>query len=55
MSALLDHARALAGREAALPGASLPWLAALRREALAALLARGIPGRRDEEWRWTDV
>ncbi len=55
MSALLDHARALAAGETALPDATPPWLAALRREALAVVLERGFPTRRDENWRWTDV
>src|SRR3569833_4364136 len=32
--------------ESALAGASLPWLRALRREAIAAFVARGFPGAR---------
>jgi Fe-S cluster assembly protein SufD len=30
------------------------WLAAARGEALARLTAMGLPGRRDEYWRYTD-
>ena len=41
--------------ERELPGAELPWLAALRREAAAQLRERGFPTRRDEDWRYTDL
>ena len=37
----------------ALPGADLPWLDALRREALAAFLHDGFPSTRDEMWKYT--
>src|SRR3569832_1563456 len=36
--------------ESALAGASLPWLRAQRREAIAAFVARGFPNARDEDW-----
>ena len=43
--------------EARLAGLSLPqggWSAAARAEALARLRAQGMPGKRDEYWRYTD-
>ena len=39
----------------ALPGSSLPWLAALRSEALEKFSAQGFPSPREEEWRYTNV
>ncbi|WP_149586738.1 Fe-S cluster assembly protein SufD [Tabrizicola flagellatus] len=46
---------ALAARLAALPAVEgKGWLAAARSEALARLSAMGLPGRRDEYWRYTD-
>lgn len=39
----------------ALPGQSLPWLRAVRAEAQAAFAATGLPGLRDEEWKYTSV
>ncbi len=39
----------------ALPGQSLPWLQALRAEALAQFSAQGFPSPREEEWRYTNV
>ncbi len=39
----------------ALPGQSLPWLQALRAEALAQFTAHGFPSPREEEWRYTNV
>ncbi len=39
----------------ALPGQSLPWLKALRAEALAEFSAHGFPSPREEEWRYTNV
>ncbi len=39
----------------ALPGAGTPWLAQLRRDALARFAERGIPTRRDEEWKYTSL
>jgi Fe-S cluster assembly protein SufD len=46
---------ALAARTAALaPAAGAGWLGAARAEAAARLAALGLPGRRDEYWRYTD-
>jgi Fe-S cluster assembly protein SufD len=39
----------------ALPGAATPWLARLRRDALARFAAAGVPTRRDEEWKYTSL
>jgi len=39
----------------ALPGQSLPWLQALRTQALAQFSAHGFPSPREEEWRYTNV
>lgn len=41
------------GAEAALPGGD--WLRALRRDAIAAFATRGLPHRRVEEWKYTDL
>jgi len=38
-----------------LPGQALPWLQALRVEALMAFSAHGFPSPREEEWRYTNV
>ncbi|WP_333875994.1 Fe-S cluster assembly protein SufD [Methylobacter sp.] len=38
-----------------LPGQTLPWLNALRAEALIAFSAQGFPSPREEEWRYTNV
>ncbi|MGF1454649.1 MAG: Fe-S cluster assembly protein SufD [Alphaproteobacteria bacterium] len=38
-----------------LPGASLPWLTDLREKGIAALKARGLPHKRVEEWKYTDL
>ena len=38
-----------------LPGQTLPWLTALRHEALAKFSAQGFPSPREEEWRYTNV
>lgn len=40
---------------AALPGAELGWLAARREAALAAFASAGLPHRRLEDWRYTDL
>lgn len=45
----------LARLESRLPAAEPPWLRAVRRRALAKLGERGFPGRRDEDWKYTDV
>ncbi|TVR99724.1 MAG: Fe-S cluster assembly protein SufD [Rhodospirillales bacterium] len=39
----------------ALPGADRPWLNARRAEALAAFAASGLPTRRQEAWKYTDL
>lgn len=39
----------------ALPGQTLPWLKALRAEALIAFSVHGFPSPREEEWRYTNV
>ncbi len=38
-----------------LPGARLPWLAALREQAAGQFRDRGFPTRRDEAWHYTDL
>ncbi len=40
---------------ATLPGSDLPWLAELRRNAAARFTASGLPDRKVEEWRYTDL
>jgi len=45
----------LARLESRLPAAEPPWLRAIRRRALASFGERGFPGRRDEDWKYTDV
>lgn len=45
----------LARLESRLPAAEPPWLRAVRRRALARFGERGFPGRRDEDWKYTDV
>ncbi|WP_340121964.1 Fe-S cluster assembly protein SufD [Methylobacter svalbardensis] len=39
----------------ALPGQNLPWLQALRTQALTEFSAHGFPSPREEEWRYTNV
>ena len=39
----------------ALPGSGTPWLDAARRASLAAFEARGFPGPREEDWKYTRV
>jgi Fe-S cluster assembly protein SufD len=46
-----DFARVAAG----LPGARLPWLARIRRDALDRFVAAGLPTTREEEWKYTNV
>jgi len=38
-----------------LPGAALDWLSARRQAAMDAFAVTGIPGRRSEAWKWTDL
>ena len=40
---------------ASLPGQQLPWLTALRAEALARFSRQGFPSPREEEWKYTNV
>lgn len=49
-AALLDHHDQLARQ---LPGRQAEWLSGLRTAALARYRAQGLPGRRDEAWRYT--
>jgi len=46
------HAAALQRR---LPGSGLAWLDAARAEALQAFAARGLPGQRNELWKYTSL
>lgn len=46
------HDAAVQGR---LPGSGLAWLDAARAEALQAFAARGLPGPRDELWKYTSL
>lgn len=48
---LTDHARIAR----ALPGADLPWLARQRAAALDIFAQRGMPTRRDEDWKYTSL
>ncbi|MBV1799130.1 Fe-S cluster assembly protein SufD [Siccirubricoccus sp. G192] len=43
------------GLRARLPGARLPWLAALREGAAEAFRVQGFPTRRQEAWKYTDL
>jgi Fe-S cluster assembly protein SufD len=43
------------GLRARLPGHRLPWLETLREAAAAAFRAQGLPTRRDEAWKYTDL
>jgi len=47
--------RSLAGSVDWLPGQQLPWLGALRRQALADFAETGYPTLRDEDWKYTSV
>ncbi len=49
---LIDDYQATAS---SLPGATLPWLSALREQGIAAFKERGLPHRRVEEWKYTDL
>jgi FeS assembly protein SufD len=44
-----------AGAEQALPGAGNPWVAKLRADAIDAYAAAGLPHRRIESWKYTDL
>jgi Fe-S cluster assembly protein SufD len=43
------------GLRAHLPGGRIPWIADLRAEAAAHFAASGLPGRKLEAWRYTDL
>ena len=49
---LLDRAAEAPGD---LPGGGLPWADALRSEGLARFRALGVPSRKAEAWKYTDV
>jgi Fe-S cluster assembly protein SufD len=51
-AAFLGRHEGLRGR---LPGASLPWVEALRDRSAAAFRAQGFPTRRVEAWKYTDL
>ncbi|HEX6795408.1 MAG TPA: Fe-S cluster assembly protein SufD [Casimicrobiaceae bacterium] len=40
---------------AALPGAHVPWIASLRRDAIERFAEHGLPTSRDEDWKYTSV
>jgi Fe-S cluster assembly protein SufD len=52
MTKFADEFRRVEGE---LPGAGLPWLARLRRDAIERFEARGLPTPDWEDWRFTDV
>ena len=49
------HAYADIARDSAATETSLDWLAALRRDAAERYADQGLPGRRDEYWRYTNL
>ena len=52
----VDHyIRQYAGAKGWLPGGGTPWVAALREEGLDALTSTGFPGKKVEEWKYTNV
>ena len=44
-----------AAHAAELPGAGLPWLDARRADAIKLVRAQGVPHRRIEDWKYTDL
>lgn len=44
-----------AAHAGSLPGARVPWLARLRRQSLEEFAEHGLPGPRDEDWKYTSV
>jgi Fe-S cluster assembly protein SufD len=50
-----DYCEAFEARAGALPGARLPWLSRLRRDAIGAFAELGFPTTRWEDWRATNV
>lgn len=55
MGAIEHYSGLFSARRAALPGAGLPWLDASRAAALAHFTAHGLPGPRDEDWKYTSL
>ncbi|HEX9627471.1 MAG TPA: Fe-S cluster assembly protein SufD [Acidiferrobacterales bacterium] len=49
------YRREFTGRAPRLAGAGIAWLAARRHDALEQFLRRGLPTRKDEDWKYTDV
>ena len=49
------YVRQFAEAKGALPGRGLPWLAKLRQRAIERFAALGLPTRRVEEWKFTDL
>lgn len=53
---ITDHyVQAFGSLKAHLPGAGVPWLEALRGEALAQFQIQGFPSTRQEDWKYTSV
>lgn len=55
MSSVQSWLSDFTARQATLPGADLPWLAALRRRALDRFAAEGWPTQKQEDWRHTSL
>lgn len=55
MSGAQDYLAARAAVAGEFPGRDLPWLQAQRRAALARFDSVGFPGRRDEDWKYTNI
>jgi len=51
----LPYAERFAALAPSLPGAGLPWLTALRQDAIARLDAHGLPTPRVEDWKYTNL
>ena len=55
MSAVQTWLDDFAGRQQQLPGATLPWLHAMRKRAIDRFAAEGWPSQREEDWRHTSL
>lgn len=55
MSSVQSWLSDFSARQGSLPGADLPWLAALRRRAIDRFVAEGWPTTRKEDWRHTSL
>ena len=55
MNAVSHYLEAYPELSATLPGQDLPWLARLRKDALACFAANGFPTPREEEWKYTNI